>query len=55
MKKGKVVHRIPKEHYLVSKRNRVFIDKKKEDSANACREKVELELNKEKEGEETEW
>ena len=40
MKKKKIVHRIPKEAYLVSKRNRVFIDKKKEDSANACREKI---------------
>jgi ADP-ribose pyrophosphatase len=43
MKKGKVVHRIPKDHYMVSKRNRVFIDKKKEASANACREKVNIE------------
>jgi hypothetical protein len=43
MKKKKVVHRIPKDHYLVSKRNRVFTDKKKEDSANACREKIDLE------------
>ena len=49
MKKKKVVHRIPKEHYLVSKRNRVFIDKKKEASADACREKV---TSEEKEQEE---
>jgi ADP-ribose pyrophosphatase len=40
MKKGKVVHRIPKDHYLVSNRNRVFTDKKLEASVNACRGKM---------------
>jgi len=38
----KVVYRIPKDFYFVSKRNRVFIDKKKEESSKICREKVEI-------------
>ena len=40
----KVVHRIPKDFYLVSKRNRVFIDKKKEESLKACRGGTEMSL-----------
>ena len=40
MKKKKVVHRIPKEAYLISKRNRMFIDKKKHKSSDLCREKI---------------
>ena len=39
--KGKVVQRIPKEFHLVSQKNRVFTDKKKEENSKACRKKVD--------------
>jgi hypothetical protein len=50
MKQKKVVHRIPKEFHLVSQKNRVFADKKKEENVKACRKKVEVEAPKRKIG-----
>jgi len=47
MKQNKVVHRLPKGAYLVSKRNRVFTDKKKEQASKACREKIDNETEHE--------
>jgi hypothetical protein len=49
MKQKKVVHRIPKDFYLVSKKNRIFIDKKKEENLKECRKKVDIEENLEME------
>jgi hypothetical protein len=49
MKQNKVVHRLPKGAYLVSKRNRVFTDKKKEKESKACRGKINNETELEEE------